>query len=419
MNQRIGITVGGQRPDTREALSRLTSPARSLYIHVPFCFHKCHYCDFYSFVDTQDRQAGFVDRLLEELESLGRHAGGDGRGPVRLETIFVGGGTPSLLRPDLWSRVLAGLHAHFDLSAPTLEFTVECNPETVTSELMATLAGGGVNRVSVGAQSFESRHLKTLERWHDPENVTRAMELADGAGIRRRNIDLIFGIPQQTVGQWESDLRRAMEIVPSADHLSCYALTYEPNTAMTQRLKRGEFTPMDEDSEVEMYTLCVEMLRAHGLERYEVSNFARPGSECRHNLAYWRQEQWLAAGPSASAHIAGQRWKNVPRLTDWMEGVAESGGYSPMEDFEGPDAGRALAERLMMGLRIREGVDAARSLADAAAMGRREHLERAVERQTSFGLLTHEAGRWTLTERGYLQADGVAAEMMGAIDQAV
>lgn len=418
MNQRIGITVGGQRRASKGPLERLTTPPESLYIHVPFCFHKCHYCDFYSFVDTQDRQPGFVERLLQELAALGRHAGVGEGGKARLRTIFVGGGTPSLLRADLWERLLGGLRQHFDLSDPTLEFTVECNPETVTSELMATLAGGAVNRVSIGAQSFDATHLKTLERWHDPENVARALALADGAGIRRRNVDLIFGIPGQTMAQWEADLRRALALCPGIDHLSCYALTYEPNTAMTQRLKRGEFTRADEDSEADMYTLCVDMLRAHGLDRYEVSNFARPGSECRHNLAYWRQDQWLAAGPSGSAHIAGQRWKNVPRLTDWMEGVAESGGYSPIDDFEGPDASRALSERIMMGLRIREGVDVARAIADAVRIGCGNRLERAVARQQSLGLLEHAGGRWVLTERGYLQADGVAAALMSAIEPA-
>ncbi|MBL8760497.1 MAG: radical SAM family heme chaperone HemW, partial [Phycisphaerae bacterium] len=290
------------------------SPARSLYIHVPFCFHKCHYCDFYSIVDTRDRQAAFVDRLNQELAAQSHLAAG-----APLRTIFVGGGTPSLLRPDLWTRLLATLENRFDLSlirrgpgGLTGEFTVECNPETVTPELADILASGGVTRVSMGAQSFHAAHLKTLERWHHPDNVARALDIAAGAGIARRSVDLIYAIPGQSVSDLERDLDAATSL--PVEHVSAYNLTYEPNTAMTHRLKRGEFTPADEDLEADMFTLVGERLRARGFARYEVSNYARPGAECRHNLAYWRQDQWLACGPSASGHARGIRWKNTPRL---------------------------------------------------------------------------------------------------------
>jgi len=270
--------LGQRRRSAREALCAGgfprsptwdSGPVRSLYIHVPFCFHKCHYCDFYSLVDTRDRQGPFVERLIRELTALAPWAGGQ---PLR--TIFVGGGTPSLLRVELWERLLAALRERFDLSGMHPdgpgEFTVECNPETVTPELMATLAAGGVNRVSVGAQSFDERHLKTLERWHNPENVGRAIELARAAGVPRQSVDLIFGIPGQTLEEWASDLGRALAL--GTTHLSCYNLTYEAGTAMTARLKRGEFSPADEDVEVAMYAHTLECLRGAGIDRYEVSN---------------------------------------------------------------------------------------------------------------------------------------------------
>jgi oxygen-independent coproporphyrinogen-3 oxidase len=230
-----------------------------LYVHVPFCFHKCHYCDFYSLVDNRDRQAAFVERLEHELAAQAPLTQGQ-----PLHTIFFGGGTPSLLRVDLWKRLLAFLNTTFDLSAihrGVGEFTVECNPETVTPELMATLRAGGVDRISLGAQSFNPAHLKTLERWHDPANVARAIALARDAGIARQSIDLIFGIPGQTLADWTSDLEHAIAL--QTEHLSCYNLTYEPNTAMTARLKRGEFAAADEDVEVEMYetTLRGQQLR--------------------------------------------------------------------------------------------------------------------------------------------------------------
>jgi len=384
---------------------------RSLYVHVPFCFHKCHYCDFYSLVDTRDRQEAFTARLIRELEALSAWSAGEA-----LETVFVGGGTPSLLRPELWARVLEALGAAYDLSrirAGRGEFTVECNPETVTGELMSVLAKGGVDRVSVGAQSFDARHLSTLERWHNPESVARAIELARRAGIRRQSVDLIYAIPGQTVEQWSRDLERALGL--ETEHISAYALTYEPGTAMTRRLERGAFEPATDEIEVEMHELAVARLREAGMERYEVSNFARPGAECAHNLAYWRQRDWLAAGPSASGHVAGHRWKNTANLREYLE--RDDQGFAPIEDHEPPDPRRALAERIMTGLRLREGVPASAVLAEAEALGDGApgRLLQTVASQVERGWLKASADRWRLTDSGFLFADGIAAEMMAQL----
>ncbi len=407
-------------------------PARSLYIHVPFCFHKCHYCDFYSIVDTQDRQEAFTDRLIRELRALAPYSAGQ-----PLQTIFVGGGTPSLLRVPLWERILTCLSQAFDLSAIQAtaasppsgvpwpdslpEFTVECNPETVTGELMDTLRAGGVTRVSMGAQSFDARHLKTLERWHDPENVPRALELARAAGIRRQSIDLIFGVPGQTLADWESDLARGLSL--GTEHLSCYSLTYEPQTAMTARLKRGEFTPADEDVEVEMHHAAWRAVRSAGMDRYEVSNFARPGAQCRHNLAYWRQESWLAAGPSASGHllsadgVSGYRWKNIPRLDDYLTRT-DASGTACLADHELPDPARALREVIMTGLRLSEGLDAHTLLAraDSLTPGAGERLAASAKSMAARGLLFPDHNRWRLTDQGILFADGLAVEMFETLD---
>lgn len=405
-------------------------PVRSLYIHVPFCFHKCHYCDFYSFVDSQDRQESFVDALLVEIESLALHADQ----VAGLSTIFIGGGTPSLLRPDLWRRLLDAIHTQFKLDqirAGDGEFTVECNPETVTSELMTILKAGGVNRVSVGAQSFNESHLKTLERWHDPANVAKALNLADDAGIERRSIDLIYAIPGQTMDDVASDLDAALSLSPGVEHISAYCLTYEPNTAMTRRVERGDIQPVDDDTCADMQTLVADTLRGAGFHRYEVSNFARrdeTGDHRRavsqHNLAYWRNQSWLAAGPSASGHVmsvqegldapAGVRWKNAPRLTDWMEYVNATGA-SPVIDVEAPDAERTLRERLMMGIRIDEGVLIDDVRAAAQALNCEAPLLLAVAQLIRNGMLEDDAKSWRLTDRGFLFADGVAAELMSAV----
>jgi oxygen-independent coproporphyrinogen-3 oxidase len=397
---RTPITVAGQRQGVAHPLESLRArggvsvPVQALYIHVPFCFHKCHYCDFYSIVDTRDRQGPFTDRLIAELAHIAPLAG-------TLTSIFVGGGTPTLLRTDLWARLLATLHDRFELGGA--EFTVECNPETASDELFGTLANGGVNRISIGAQSFNPRHLKTLERWHDPANVGRAIELARSAGIARQSVDLIFGIPGQTLADWEADLNEA--VMFGVEHLSCYALTYEPNTAMTARMERGQFEPADEDLEADMLQLTLDTLRARGYDRYEVSNYARPGAECSHNLAYWRQEQWLAAGPSASGHVAGWRWKNVPRLDSYLS-APSARGVPPAIDVEEPDARRAMAERIMTGLRLREGIDASELPGGLHAEALRQH-----ER----GHLEIDGDRWRLTDRGMMLADGIAAEFMGLL----
>ncbi|MEI7657677.1 MAG: radical SAM family heme chaperone HemW [Phycisphaerae bacterium] len=409
----LPVLGGGDAPlHAGAALARARpAAASSLYIHVPFCFHKCHYCDFYSIVDTRDRQEPFVRRLLEELEALAPWA----RTP--LETLFVGGGTPSLLSPALWRTLLRRLDELFgsgSMASRGGEFTVECNPETVTDELADTLATGGVTRVSMGAQSFNAAHLQTLERRHDPANVERALERVHGAGISRRSIDLIFGIPGQTMAHWLGDLDMACSL--GTEHLSCYGLTYEQGTAMTARLERGDFAPMDDDLEADMFEATVDALERRGLPRYELSNFARPGAECRHNLVYWRQGNWLAAGPSASGHIDGLRWKNRPRLDDYLRETPD--GTALIAEAEAPDGVRNLVEAMMTGLRLVEGVDAAAMLGRAGAIDapRRDRLERWSRDMSRQGMLDDCDGRWRLTSTGMRLANRAILEAAEAID---
>jgi oxygen-independent coproporphyrinogen III oxidase len=424
--QTTDITVNGQSapaeaaagptPTALTPLQALQTPPRSLYIHIPFCFHKCHYCDFYSFVDSRDRQEAFTNTLIRELDTLAEHTSrAADRSRPPLDTLFVGGGTPTLLRTPLWQRLLDALHQRFTIT-PDAEWTVECNPETATPELMETLAAGGVNRLSIGAQTFNPRHLKTLERWHDPASVPKALQIAREANINRLSLDLIFAIPGQTMDEWLADLRAAIDL--GSGHISAYALTYEPNTAMTKRLERGDFDPADEDLEADMYEATVEALAASGFARYEVSNFARndaDGCPCAHNLAYWRNHQWLAAGPSASGHLAGWRWKNIPNLTRWMHGV-HSTGASPAIDLEPPDPRRALAERIMTGLRLTEGLEVAELQATATPLDAWPALERRAQLWTDRGLLTRTPTHWRLTNQGWLQADGIASDLMSTLD---
>lgn len=376
---------------------------RGLYAHVPFCFHKCHYCDFYSFVDREGRSGAFLDRFDADVAWTGERIALGSGGAI--ETIFVGGGTPTLLTAEELVRLTQSLR-RLPL-AHDLEWTVEANPETVDREKAEVLAGSGVNRISIGAQSFDPKHLATLERWHDPANVVRAAGAARAAGIDNINLDLIFGVPGQTLDEWRDDLRRALDLGPA--HLSCYGLTYEPNTAMTKRLERGEFERCDDLLEAEMYDATRETLAAAGFGQYEISNFARVGRACRHNLVYWRNEQWWAIGPSASGFVAGHRFKVVPRLGDWL--AREGGdGSPPVVDHEPPDERRHTSEALMLGLRLMEGIDAA---LERRAVELDPARAAVFARAIAGGLLERTGeGRLRVTHRGAALANEVLAELV-------
>lgn len=376
---------------------------RGLYAHVPFCFHKCHYCDFYSFVDREGRSGAFLDRFDADVAWTCARLAGVSDGAI--ETIFVGGGTPTLLTADELVRLAASLR-RLPL-AHDLEWTVEANPETVDREKADVLAAAGVNRVSIGAQSFDPRHLATLERWHDPANVARAVGVARAAGIDNLNLDLIFAVPGQTLDEWKDDIRRALDLGPA--HLSCYGLTYEPNTAMTKRLERGEFERCDDMLEAEMYEATREILAGAGFAQYEISNFARAGRECRHNLVYWRNEPWWAIGPSASGFVAGHRFKVVPRLGDWL--AREGGdGSPPVVDHEPPDERRHTSEALMLGLRLMEGIDGA---LERRAVELEPARAAVFARAIAGGLLERTGeGRLRVTHRGAALANEVLAEIV-------
>ena len=380
---RATVGMSGRSPDFH-----------AIYIHIPFCFHKCHYCDFYSIVDDRDRQRAFAQRLVGEARSMGRIVGAAPR------AVFVGGGTPTLLRAELWVTLLDALHESFNLSS-LAEFTVEANPETVSPELLSILGAGGVNRISIGAQSFDQRHLKTLERWHDPGNVEKAITLARAVGIDNINLDLIFAIPGQTLEDWRADLQRALELQPT--HLSCYSLMFEPNTPLTQKLRQGKINRAPEELEARMFECTIDTLTAAGFEHYEISNFALPGRRCQHNLVYWHNENWLALGPSASGHLDGVRWKNAPHLGRYLA----SEGPAPIQDVERLEAGESLGEQLMLRLRLIEGVDN-QWIEERLDVQRRDALNCFAEQ----GLVQRTASHTRLTRHGLMVADTILAELL-------
>jgi oxygen-independent coproporphyrinogen-3 oxidase len=372
---------------------------RALYVHVPFCRRKCHYCDFYSVVGEAVQHEQFVHRLVTEMEAASRFF----RGPA--ESIFVGGGTPSLLRPELWEELLVAFRRHLPL-ADELEFTVEANPETVDAELIDALAAGGVNRLSVGAQSFRRPLLAALGRLHEPEKVRRSVELARAGGITNISLDLIFAIPGQTLAHWQADLDAVLALEPT--HLSCYGLTYEPGTPLAAQREAGLVRPVEEDLEASMYEAALDRLAAAGFEHYEISNWARPGHRCRHNLIYWTNGQWWPLGPAAAGHVSGWRWRNCPDLGEYLA----SGPLPPIRDVEHLDADGRIGERLMLALRMIEGIELTRLEVLLAEGMRGLQRAAAIEARIADGLLERRDDHLRLTRRGLLLADTVIRDLI-------
>lgn len=374
------------------------STIHAVYAHVPFCHTLCGYCDFYSVVLDKRAVHPLTDALLAEWRRA------QDAWTIRADTIFVGGGTPTTLPDDVLRRLLNALG---EAAQPGAEFTVEANPATVSDETAAALVESGATRVSIGAQSFDRGELRVLERIHKPAQVVETVRAARRAGIRQVNVDLIFAIPGQSLPSWLDNLRRAIDL--GTDHLSCYGLTYEPGTPLYDQLAAGRVTPCDNELEADMYEATIEALSAAGFEQYEISNFARPGCRCRHNLVIWRNEPYLGIGPSGAGYVDGVRYKNVADHVAYVRAV--QGGDSPRGEAETPSAAQSAGETMMLGLRLTDGVD-------RAAFERRYGCDPAemfgpqIMRFESDGLLERDNGSLRLTRRGLLVADAVIAEFV-------
>jgi oxygen-independent coproporphyrinogen-3 oxidase len=389
-------------PETLRPADVPAAAAPGLYVHVPFCFHKCHYCDFYSITrQTPERMGRYVDLLLSEAAQWHRS-----EVAVRPRTIFFGGGTPTLLPQREMRRLVIGLGERFDLSTLN-EWTVEANPATVTVEYCQMLREAGVDRLSFGAQSFNLTELKLLERHHDPDDVPRSIEIARTAGFARLNLDLIYAIPGQSPQSWEQSLAAAMAM--GTPHVSCYGLTYEPNTAITVRKRLGHFVAAEETDELRMMRHARATLAAAGLPAYEISNYARPGEACRHNLLYWTGGNYIGLGPSAASHVEGWRWRNRPHLGEWERAVASE--QLPAAELERLSDDQRRGEWVMLRLRLSDGV----GFADyAARWGRDAHADYADElaRLSKVGLLVIDRERFVLSDAGLAVADAIASEFL-------
>ena len=311
-----------------------------LYLHIPFCEKKCSYCDFYS-IESMTHIDRFTDVLLQEIE-LRKHQY-DG---TPITSVFFGGGTPSLLSPEAITRINAAIRSAVYV-ADNAEWTMECNPGTVTSERLSAYRTAGINRLSFGVQSFTASELAFLDRIHDAQQAEQAMTLARTAGIDNVNMDLMFAVPGQTIETLTHNLQRMIALDP--DHISAYSLIYEQGTPLYAKLKKGLVTPLPEELDVQMYKLVIDTLRGAGYHQYEVSNFAKPGMECKHNLTYWHAENYLAFGPSAHGYIGSTRYWNKRSLTAWMDDVIK--GILPEANREILGDNDLLSEFLFLHLR--------------------------------------------------------------------
>jgi len=375
-----------------------SSQSLGFYLHVPFCVQRCHYCSF----NTAPLEAGQMDPYLSalhaELDLLGSL--GWAR-EVTLGTIFLGGGTPSLLEPDALAAVLEHLRICWR-RAPDAEVTVECNPESVTRERLARYRAAGVTRVSLGVQALDDAVLARLGRLHNARGARAAFDAAREAGFDDVSVDLMYGLPGLTVDAWAAGIEGVLDWKP--DHVSAYALTLDGGSPWGAG---GVENLPDEDAVIAQYWTLVRTAGERGFEHYEVSNYARPGHRARHNLGYWRVGEYLAAGPGACGFIADVRWSNIKPLTRWRAAVES--GMLPVEAAERLTPRQQLAERLILGLRTSDGVPAAwlaeRTTGQAV-------LSRRIEEWQQAGHLVVDGGRARLTESGFLVSDALFVDLL-------
>ena len=371
---------------------------RSAYIHIPFCRHRCGYCNF-SLVAGRDH---LVERFLDALEMEIRQLPES----FEIDTLFYGGGTPSHLGPDQLERLSQIVSQRFSLASDA-EVSAECNPNDIDQEKIDALLQLGVNRISLGVQSLNAEKLKRLERDHSASDVVKAVELAK-ANVASVSMDLIFAAPQETLAQWQTDLADALALQP--DHLSTYELTYEKGTQFWNRLQRGGLEMSGEDLRADMYEHTRQQLEQAGWQHYELSSFSKPNHQCRHNQSYWNGNDYFAFGPGASRFVANTRSTNHQSTLTYMKRL--EAGQSPTDQTEQLTGIAAARERLVVGMRLLRGVNVQLlekstgiAFDEILPLGTREPL-------ISANLIEITAGACRLTGRGVMVSDGVAAAIL-------
>lgn len=377
-----------------------------LYVHVPFCVQRCHYCDFY-FVTSHRDVARFVERVCAEIE---RTAARDALGEP-LETVYFGGGTPSVLHPDHFERILSVVGASFRLASDP-EITAEVNPDGLDESVLTALRRLGVNRLSIGVQSFRNEELTWMNRRHTARQAIESLSAARLAGFEDVSADLIFGLPGQSADAWAENLRRVVDA--GVDHVSLYGLTVKPRTVLGKRVLRGLVFPMPDEAAAERYLTGCGFLEAAGLEQYEVSNFARPGHRSKHNALYWNHRNVVGVGPSAHSFVwngdRAERRANVASLRLYLERIEQ--GMEPSQERETLDRPELATEALLLRLRTVEGIDLIRAR-DHYGLLLEQNRSKDLEDLQAAGLIRWDPGRWVrLTRSGFSVADAVTARLL-------
>ena len=369
------------------------------YVHVPFCGRKCAYCALYSVCDASAAElAAYPSAVAAELDALSRVAGAR----LRPTTIYIGGGTPTLPGARL-GELLAALRSRLDLSR-LAEFTVESRPEFVTPELAATLAANGVNRVSMGVQTTDGRVLRAIGRDRSADSVPAAFANLRAAGIDNIGIDLIVGLPGASATQTVDDIRALSSLAPA--HVSVYSLIVEPGTPLARLIESGEAQQPDDDALMDAIAMADGALSSLGFARYEISNYAKPGRECRYNLSVWRGEDYVGLGPSASSRVGRVRWTDAPDVRAYDS--APGNGMDPPRESETQSAQDDAEGRFIFQLRLAEGCDPrAFAASHPAALALLPMWESALAKAEAQGLATRDGARWRLTRRGFEVADSV------------
>jgi oxygen-independent coproporphyrinogen-3 oxidase len=371
---------------------------RALYLHYPFCEHRCHYCDFSVKRTAAPPVEEWIGAIRTELDWWFESAGWSE--PIELDTVFVGGGTPSFLGPEGPAAVGELLRQRFLIDPATVEWTVEANPKTFTEEVASAWRAAGANRASLGVQAFDDEVLVWLGRLHDVRRANAAVGVAREAGFESVNIDFMFGLPETVPREIEAEVDRALAL--GIDHVSAYGLTIEPGTPLARRVESGRVAPARGMAYADEYRRIAGAFRAAGLIHYEVSNFASPGHECRHNWYYWNRSPYLGVGPSAHGFLPPSRVWNVFRWDRYREAVRTDVG--PVAGCEVLEPDDVMLERLWLGLRTREGID-------ANVVEWRDALRERVTAWVEQGWVTREGNRVIATTEGWLRLDELVTEI--------
>ncbi|PWU06046.1 MAG: coproporphyrinogen III oxidase [Verrucomicrobia bacterium] len=358
----------------------------NLYVHIPFCPKICPYCSFYKEASDRNKTQAFLDAVLKEAALI----------PFQPQTVFFGGGTPTALSSKQLEYLICGLQARLDFSQ-VREWTVEMNPATVSLEKARLLLGLGVTRISMGIQSWDVELLQTLGRVHTAVQAEHSYDILREAGFSNINLDLMFGIPGQTIRQWEDSLRKTIALHP--EHVSAYCLTYEEDTEYFLRLGKGIYR-QDPENEIALFEITMTLLEKGGYQQYEISNYARPGKECRHNLAYWNGADYIGLGPSAFSTMGPSRWSNFASTSQYIQQISEGKDAASFREILSPEIRQS--ERIAFGLRTHRGVP-------SAWISRHQ---KKVDEFLKLGLLEMEEQTVRLSRPGRLLADSVAAELL-------